>query len=88
MASQAIGSLLTNGVINIGEARAMIAEFGVKLAADIAKSVIDKSPIFAYHISTGCVTINEVREALGLPRRDDGDRFAVLTAPVPAAPPN
>ncbi len=75
--SRAIAALVQNGVpIDLP---ALAAAYRVKLP--IAKQIAERHAIFAWHVTSGCVTPNEVRANLGLPARDDGDK---LLAPVPA----
>lgn len=50
-------------------------KFRIPLGAAVEAS--KKGQIFAYHIESGVVTINEVRDFLGLPSRDDGDALTV-----------
>lgn len=69
--SQAIGGLLTQGV----DVAPVFEKFGLKLGQ--SSSAASLPPIFNYHITTGVVTPNEVRERLGLPPIEGGDKLVI-----------
>jgi HK97 family phage portal protein len=56
----AAGSAVRDGILTVGEARARFYGLGEKPAEQ------GEAPLFPYHLQFGVVTINEVRERLGL----------------------
>ena len=76
-ASTALAALKASGVPVDVEAYAL--KFKIPLGAPVETS--KRGQIFAYHIQGGVVTVNEVRESLGLPTREDGDVMAGPPAP-------
>jgi phage gp29-like protein len=79
--AEAIASLLGQQVIDTSEARAMLGRGDTSITRS-------DQPIFAYHIESGIVTVNEVRARLGLQPIEGGDRMtgAAATPPPVAAP--
>jgi hypothetical protein len=65
----------------------LAAQFGLRLSAGQIKQIqSENSPIRAYHLDAGVVTVNEVRKSIGLPpiEGDEGER---LLKPEAAATP-
>lgn len=70
MLSQSVASLRQSGApIDV---RALLEEFAVPLLEGPPDK---RGQIFAYHMAAGVVTINEVRESLGLPAIEGGDKL-------------